>query len=137
MIGTLLIIGGNDIVPFHQLPNPTDDADTYVPSDNPYSSVDDNYFIPQWPVGRIPDEAGSDPVYLIEQLRYLNNEYALKLKAKTIISGTVFGNWLFNLRESGKRYRAKLQAPEQLATARKLENTQHRSVQRDRPRRSD
>ena len=100
MIGTLLIIGGNDIVPFHQLPNPTDDADTYVPSDNPYSSVDDNYFIPQWPVGRIPDEAGSDPVYLIEQLRYLNNEYALKLKAKTIISGTVFGNWLFNLRES-------------------------------------
>lgn len=100
MIGTLLIIGGNDIVPFHQLPNPTDDADTYVPSDNPYSTVDDNYFIPQWPVGRIPDEAGSDPVYLIEQLRYLNNEYALKLKAKTIISGTVFGNWLFNLRES-------------------------------------
>jgi hypothetical protein len=54
MIGTLLIIGGNDIVPFHQLPNPTDDADTYVPSDNPYSSVDDNYFIPQWPVGPHP-----------------------------------------------------------------------------------
>ncbi|MCZ2145074.1 MAG: C25 family cysteine peptidase [Anaerolineales bacterium] len=100
MIGTLLIIGGNDIVPFHQLPNPTDDADTYVPSDNPYATVDDNYFIPQWPVGRIPDEAGSDPVYLIEQLRYLNNEYALKLKAKTIISGTVFESWIFNLRES-------------------------------------
>lgn len=100
MIGTLLIIGGNDIVPFHQLPNPTDDADNYVPSDNPYATVDDNYFIPQWPVGRIPDEAGSDPVYLIEQLRYLNNEYALKLKAKTLISGTIFENWLINLRES-------------------------------------
>lgn len=100
MIGTLLIIGGNDIVPFHQLPNPTDDADTYVPSDNPYATVDDNYFIPQWPVGRIPDEIGTDPVYLIEQLRYLNSEYALKLKAKTFISGTIFENWLFNLRES-------------------------------------
>ncbi|MEL7645676.1 MAG: hypothetical protein AAGU04_05360 [Anaerolineaceae bacterium] len=100
MVGTLLIIGGNDIVPFHQLPNPTDDADNYVASDNPYATVDDNYFIPQWPVGRIPDEAGSDPVYLIEQLRYLNNEYALKLKAKTFISGTVFENWLYNLRES-------------------------------------
>jgi len=100
MIGTLLIVGGNDIVPFHQLPNPTDDADSYVPSDNPYATVDDNYFIPQWPVGRIPDEAGNDPVYLIEQLRYLNNEYALKLKAKTFISGTVFENWLFNFRET-------------------------------------
>jgi len=100
MIGALLIVGGNDIIPFHQLPNPTDDSDTSVASDNLYATVDDNYFVPQWPVGRIPDEAGNDAVYLIEQLRYLNNEYALKLQAKTFISGTFFESWLFSIRET-------------------------------------
>jgi len=100
MIGALLIIGGNDIIPFHQLPNPTDDSDISVPSDNLYATVDDNYFVPQWPVGRIPDEAGNEAIFLIEQLRYLNNEYALKVQAKTIITGTVFESWLASLRES-------------------------------------
>lgn len=81
MIGALLIIGGNDIIPFHQLPNPTDDMDTSVPSDNPYASVDENYFIPQWPVGRMPDEKGTDAAFLLEQIRFLNNEYAIKIKS--------------------------------------------------------
>lgn len=71
MIGALLIIGGNDIIPFHQLPNPTDDMDTSVPSDNPYASLDENYFIPQWPVGRMPDEKGTDAAFLLEQIRFL------------------------------------------------------------------
>ena len=31
MIGALLIVGGDDIVPFHLLPNPTDDSDLNVP----------------------------------------------------------------------------------------------------------
>lgn len=82
MIGAVLIIGGNDIIPFHQLPNPTDDSDLYVLSDNPYATIDENYFVPQWPVGRIPDETGPDAVYLIEQIRYLDNEYAYKMKSK-------------------------------------------------------
>lgn len=86
MIGALLIIGGNDIIPFHQLPNPTDDSDLYVASDNPYATTDENYFVPQWPVGRIPDEAGSDATYLLEQVRFLNNEYSLKLKSKNLLS---------------------------------------------------
>lgn len=90
MIGALLIIGGNDIIPFHQLPNPTDDSDLYVISDNPYATTDENYFVPQWPVGRIPDEAESEATYLLEQVRYLNNEYSLKLKSKNLLSS----NWI-------------------------------------------
>ncbi len=85
MIGALLIIGGNDIIPLHQLPNPTDDSDQYVASDNPYATTDENYYVPQWPVGRIPDEAGSDAGYLLEQIRYLDNEYAYKLKSKNSV----------------------------------------------------
>jgi hypothetical protein len=34
MIGALLIVGGPDVVPFHKLPNPTDDMDREVYSDN-------------------------------------------------------------------------------------------------------
>jgi tetratricopeptide (TPR) repeat protein len=54
MIGAVLIVGGNGIVPFHMLPNPTDDDDDAIPSDNPYATTDENYFAPEWPVGRMP-----------------------------------------------------------------------------------
>ncbi len=68
MIGALLIVGGDGIVPFHLLPNPTDDDDDVIPSDNPYASSDENYFIPEWPVGRLPGE--SDPQLILKQLEY-------------------------------------------------------------------
>ncbi len=97
MIGALLIVGGNDIVPFHLLPNPTDDSDVNVPSDNPYATTNENYYIAQWPVGRLPDEKGSEATFLVEQLRFLNNEYDLKVNAKTLISGSVFESWIFLL----------------------------------------
>ncbi len=54
MIGSVLIIGGESVIPFHRLPNPTDDDDDAVPSDNPYATPDENYFAPEWAVGRIP-----------------------------------------------------------------------------------
>jgi tetratricopeptide (TPR) repeat protein len=97
MIGALLIIGGQDIVPFHMLPNPTDDSDTNVPSDNPYATLDENYFIQQWPVGRIPDEAGTDAGYLLEQIRFLTKEYELKVKSKKSISTNILANLLRSL----------------------------------------
>jgi hypothetical protein len=68
-IGALLIVGGPDVVPFHYLPNPTDDSDADVPSDNPYATRDENYFVPEWPVGRLPGGAGKDPGLLISTLR--------------------------------------------------------------------
>jgi len=52
----ILIVGGNSIIPFHRLPNPIDDQDTDVLSDNPYASCDANYLIPERAVGRMPDE---------------------------------------------------------------------------------
>lgn len=76
MIGALLIVGGAQAVPFHHLPNPTDDSDTDVPSDNPYATTDENYFIPEWPTTRLPAEAGSDACLLIEKIRGLTERYA-------------------------------------------------------------
>jgi hypothetical protein len=69
MIGALLIVGGPEVVPFHHLPNPTDDVDDDVFSDNPYGTLDSNYFVPEWPVGRLPGEAGPDAGLILEQLR--------------------------------------------------------------------
>jgi hypothetical protein len=56
-------------VPFHRLPNPTDDMDGEVMSDNPYATLDSNYFIPEWPIGRLPGETGSDAGLLLGQIR--------------------------------------------------------------------
>lgn len=60
----LLIVGGDSVVPFHRLPNPADDQDLDVPSDNPYASRDANYLIPERAVGRIPDGEGEGSLFL-------------------------------------------------------------------------
>jgi len=75
MIGAVLIIGNHEVVPFHSLPNPTDDLDQQVLSDNPYATLDNNYFVPEWPVGRLPGEKGPDAGFLLEQLRNLTRNH--------------------------------------------------------------
>jgi len=79
MIGALLIVGGPNVVPFHHLPNPTDDHDVDVPSDNPYATRNENYFLPEWPVGRLPGGAGQDPGMLLSTLRRMTLRYAQNL----------------------------------------------------------
>ena len=54
MIGAVLIVGPHEIIPFHRLPNPLEDGDAEVFSDNPYGSRDENYLVMDWPVGRLP-----------------------------------------------------------------------------------
>ncbi len=76
-IGAVLIVGGPQVVPFHHLPNPVDDADVDVPSDNPYATRDENYFIPEWPVGRLPGDASNDPAPLISALRVICHQRLL------------------------------------------------------------
>lgn len=78
MIGALLIVGGHEVVPFHSLPNPTDDMDQQVYSDNPYATLDGNYFIPEWPIGRLVGEKGPDAGLLLEQLRSIAKHHSRK-----------------------------------------------------------
>lgn len=84
MIGALLIVGGPQIVPFHHLPNPVDDDDKDVPSDNPYASMDENYFVPAWPVGRLPGGAGNDPALLLKGLQRIAASRARTAKPKDL-----------------------------------------------------
>lgn len=83
MIGALLIVGGPEIVPFHNLPNPIDDPDTEVPSDNPYATLDENYFIPEWPVGRLPGETGRDYNLLVNSLRRIREKHYGNVKTNS------------------------------------------------------
>ena len=99
MIGALLIVGGPEIVPFHHLPNPTFDNDLDVPSDNPYACIDENYFIPQWPVGRLPGESGNDAGLLLQQIRDLIQQYKKRTKiGKSLgVNLASFINWFLQL----------------------------------------
>ncbi|MCJ7733100.1 MAG: hypothetical protein MUP11_01005, partial [Anaerolineales bacterium] len=96
MIGALLIVGGPDVVPFHKLPNPVTDTDAEVPSDNPYGTLDENYFIPEWPVGRLPGGAGSDPGLLLDTLRHISEHHMGKNEGKKSI-WELFLAWLTKL----------------------------------------
>jgi hypothetical protein len=65
---SVMIVGGPDIVPFHEAPNPTlHDGDETVPGDWTYGS--EQPFAPlKWPVGRIPGAAGGDVDLLVRLL---------------------------------------------------------------------
>ncbi len=102
-IGAVLIVGDDGIIPYHRLPNPIDDVDDEVLSDNPYATLDNNYFIPEWMVGRLPGEDGDDPSLLIEGIRRIEAYHLARIgKAKKSKPGfswmkidwsNLFGNW--------------------------------------------
>jgi len=85
-IGAVVIIGNDGVIPFHRLPNPTDDGDKEVLSDNPYSTSSSNYLLPEWPVGRLPGEKGADPGLLINQIRNVTRFHAALIPSKNIMS---------------------------------------------------
>lgn len=86
MIGAILIVGGHEVVPFHNLPNPTDDSDSSVFSDNPYSTSSGNYLMSEWPVGRLPGESGTDPGLILEQIRQIIEFHKSQIKNASIWS---------------------------------------------------
>ncbi|MGB9722194.1 MAG: hypothetical protein ACPL28_12040 [bacterium] len=73
-IGTILIIGGDKVVPFCRLPNPCDDDDQKVLSDGPYASRDDDFLIPERVCARIPDNKRVD--FIIKQLNKKFTKYS-------------------------------------------------------------
>ena len=65
----LLLIGGDDVVPFFHLPNPADDDDPAVPTDNPYAvRPGGSIYAPDLPIGRLPDGGGGNLGLLLRQI---------------------------------------------------------------------
>lgn len=79
-IGAILLVGGPDVVPFHHLPNPVDDADTDVLSDNPYASIGENYFVPEWSIGRLPGSSAKDPADLLAAIKSITRRHLERQK---------------------------------------------------------
>ncbi|MGB9639936.1 MAG: C25 family cysteine peptidase [Anaerolineales bacterium] len=77
MIGALLILGGNEVIPFHRLPNPVEDGDEDILSDNPYAARDDNYLALDWPIGRIPILT-TNPQFTLDVLNQLAQSHLTK-----------------------------------------------------------
>jgi hypothetical protein len=68
---SVLIVGGTEIVPFHEAPNPTPyDGDESVPGDCFYGACNPFALLPEWAVGRIPGAAGGDPTLLLRLLEH-------------------------------------------------------------------
>jgi tetratricopeptide (TPR) repeat protein len=91
MIGALLIVGGDRIIPFHRLPNPVDDDDDYVFSDNPYATTDENYFAPQWAIGRLP--SGDSAELIIRQIKKITEDHSIAVQNVGIL--TRIRVWLY------------------------------------------
>lgn len=69
----VLIIGGDDIIPFHRVTNPVygpeGDPDREIYSDNPYASTDDEYLVPERALGRIPDSTSKNIRFLLNLIQ--------------------------------------------------------------------
>ncbi len=74
-LDAVLLIGGDEILPFHRLPNPVadrqNDPDSDVLTDNPYGSTDQEALVVQRPVGRVPDAAEPTPAFLVNVLSHI------------------------------------------------------------------
>ncbi|MDP2728390.1 MAG: hypothetical protein Q8P59_12715, partial [Dehalococcoidia bacterium] len=66
-MGHILLVGGDEVLPFHRLANPTDDDDPFLLSDAPYAAGQ-HVFVSRRAVGRIPDSASRDPRFLLSLL---------------------------------------------------------------------
>ena len=67
-LATVVIIGGDECIPFHRLSNPIPDDDRVIFSDNPYACDDSGYLIPQRIVSRLPEGDDDDPTLLLSML---------------------------------------------------------------------
>jgi hypothetical protein len=63
------------------LPNPTDDDDEIIPSDNPYATTDANYFAPEWPVGRLPSDNDIDLLVRLVRSAAQEHQYVARQQA--------------------------------------------------------
>ncbi|HUV73239.1 MAG TPA: C25 family cysteine peptidase [Anaerolineae bacterium] len=59
-VASLLIVGGDEVIPFHRLANPADDEDPEVLSDWPYAAVEGSFVLSRFSVGRLPDCGPAD-----------------------------------------------------------------------------
>jgi hypothetical protein len=86
----VLLVGGNDIVPFHALPNPSEDQDELVLSDHPYACEDSSLLVLQRSVGRLPDGSTGDPSYLLRLINVATEAHRRQQKQSVAHCGLLW-----------------------------------------------
>lgn len=67
-LDAVVLIGGDGVIPFHRLANPSQDADPDVPSDNPYGCGAGSELAPELIIARFPDGGADGGRLLLDQL---------------------------------------------------------------------
>jgi hypothetical protein len=108
-LSSVLVVGGPDIVPFYEAPNPaTHDGDETVAGDWIYGARDP--FGPMsWPVGRLPGAAGGDPDLLLRLL-----EFAASARPIRTAQRKTFGYCTAVWRHAAEQVYATIASPERL-----------------------
>jgi hypothetical protein len=86
LITYILIVGGDEIIPFHSLPNPVDDQDEQVLSDNPYASRNGNPMIPDRAIGRLPNSNGEGAQFLRSLIQTATEGHRQTTNRKGVLS---------------------------------------------------
>ncbi len=73
-LDAILLIGGDSVIPFHRLANPSQDSDSTLCSDNPYGCSGGSDHVPDIVVARLPD-GGADKGDLLLALLQRSVEY--------------------------------------------------------------
>jgi hypothetical protein len=87
MIGAVLIVGGPEIIPFYELPNPVDDPDPVIHTDNPYGTRAETFMVPEWPVGRLPGGNEQDAALIYQSLEYFSSLHQARARQVPIALG--------------------------------------------------
>ncbi len=76
---SVFIIGKHEDIPFFQIKNPVrGDGDNIVYTDNPYASLDDDYIIPEIPVGRLPFDKEEEIIKYLEKRQFIKKNNLIK-----------------------------------------------------------
>jgi len=70
---SVLLVGGDEVVPFFRLKNEVEDGDPYILSDSPYSSNGPDWLIPERAVGRVPGTRNAE--YLLRILTSISEKH--------------------------------------------------------------
>jgi tetratricopeptide (TPR) repeat protein len=67
--GAVLLIGGDDVVPYFRIVNPADDDDEEILTDTPYgATTEGSWLLPELPIGRLIDGYAGNLGLLLRQL---------------------------------------------------------------------
>ncbi|HEM62024.1 MAG TPA: tetratricopeptide repeat protein, partial [Chloroflexi bacterium] len=100
---SLLIIGGDKIIPFHRLANPADDDDPEILSDWPYAAVGGQPLASRFAVGRIPDNRPDDVDGFLGILDHAIAHHQAARRGGNGLSGSFWRNPLRRVLSAGAR----------------------------------